>query len=507
MFLWFSCRTPIYLRCAQEATAVEWFRDVQTAKVTDGWLGEGTRIPNTPIYVRNCYKKMRDLLFNEESLRSIDKQTYVVKGTPGIGKTTMLYYLLSECLSEASPFTAVLFATDDGVFVARKRPTGWQTEAFQRGFKVHQNGVGKAIGLVDVAPDGKVKYAEFLDFNSQKPCAVYGLHRLVVVASAGSELSQLIGKNGDGRVPRVLQLPVWRQQEFHSWLQRELPKLSEEDLEAKESELDQNCGLTVPRLAVMYLQGEFEAILQKFIRSMAGRNFAGQELSPKDAHTMVVLRGSRELLDEYEETEGGGSDRVAGDVIGWVSSRVGTAMCTHKHGVIQHLIRDVPRATPYVFEAMALTQAVAKGGLKLKLSDGGDLCLQFGGTRELHGAKTIRDGVLYRPRGDNYPSIDACGIPNGEEAKKFYFIQIATGREHTRIQTRHLERVPVPKDCTGGVVCLRRLRKKSDRAEPLTLNPEPNSTRNPSPSLGNNATLEKIDGVMFIPILVLIMGK
>ena len=100
MFFWFSCRTPIYLR-AQEATAVEWFQEVQTAKVTDGWLGEGTRIPNTPIYVRNCYKKMRDLLFNEESLRNIDKQTYVVKGTPGIGKTTMLYYLPSECLSEA----------------------------------------------------------------------------------------------------------------------------------------------------------------------------------------------------------------------------------------------------------------------------------------------------------------------------------------------------------------------------------------------------------------------
>ena len=43
---------------------------------------------------------------------------------------------------------------------------------------------------------------------------------------------------------------------------------------------------------------------------------------------------------------------------------------------------------------------------------------------------------------------------------------------------------------------LRRLRKKSDRAEPLTLNPEPNSTRNPLPSLGNNATLENIDGVI-----------
>ena len=155
MFFWFSCRTPIYLRCAQEAAAVEWFEDVKTAKVTDGWLGEGTRIPNTPMYVRNRYKKMRDLLFDEESLRDIDNQTYVVKGTPGIGKTTMLYCLLSECLSEASPFTAVLFATDRRVFVARKGSTGWHTEAFQPDCEVHRNGERKAIGLVDIAPRWK----------------------------------------------------------------------------------------------------------------------------------------------------------------------------------------------------------------------------------------------------------------------------------------------------------------------------------------------------------------
>ena len=375
VFFCFSCRTPLYLRCAQEAAAVEWFEDVQTAKVTDGWLGEGTRIPNTPIYVRNCYKKMRDMLFDEESLRNIDKQTYVVKGTPGIGKTTMLYYLLSECLSEASPFTAVLFATDRCWFVARKCPTGWQTEAFQRGSKVHQNGVGKAIGLVDVAPDGKVKYAEFLDFNSQSPCTVYGLHRLVVVASAGSELSQLIGKDGDKEFPHILYLPVWSRAEIHIWIQRECPDVHGLDLDKKEEELYNESGLTVPRLVRSCMKQKFNDELEKFIRSMAGRNFAGQEVSHKDAHTMVVLRGSRELLDDEEETAGGGEDRRAGDAIGWVSSRVETEICSHKHGVIQHLIRDVPRATPYVFEAMALTQAVAKGGLKLKLSDGSNLCL------------------------------------------------------------------------------------------------------------------------------------
>ena len=43
--------------------------------------------------------------------------------------------------------------------------------------------------------------------------------------------------------------------------------------------------------------------------------------------------------------------------------------------------------------------------------------------------------------------------------------------------------------------------------QPLTLNPEPNSMRNPLPLLGNNATLEIIDGVIVIPRIVLIMGK
>ena len=53
-----------------------------------------------------------------------------------------------------------------------------------------------------------------------------------------------------------------------------------------------------------------------------------------------------------------------------------------------------------------------------------------------------------------YPSIDACGIPQVAEVKNFYFIQIATGRQHTRIQLKHLAHIAVPKECVGGVVCL-----------------------------------------------------
>ena len=55
----------------------------------------------------------------------------------------------------------------------------------------------------------------------------------------------------------------------------------------------------------------------------------------------------------------------------------------------------------------------------------------------------------------------------------------------------------------GGIAGLNR---RSSGLQPLTLNPEPNSIRTPSPLLGNNATLEIIDGVMVIPRIVLIMG-
>ena len=176
---------------------------------------------------------------------------------------------------------------------------------------------------------------------------------MVVVDSAGSELGQLIGKNGDVQVPHVLHLPVWRQFEFSLWLTKNSP-------EAEENELERNCGLTVPRLAVVYQQGKFEALLRNFIASTTGRNFAGYELSHKDAHTMVVLRGSRELLGEDEETAGGGEDRQGGDPIGWVSSRVETEMCTKNHEVIQRLIREVPRTAPYVFEAMCLLRPLQR---------------------------------------------------------------------------------------------------------------------------------------------------
>jgi hypothetical protein len=183
------------------------------ASVSDGWLKM-----EPPIYIRPCYEKMAALLTDSESLCNVSKLTYVVKGTPGIGKTTMLSYLVWRCTRHDSPFTVVLFATSTGAFVLRKSGSEWRIESFDEG-NVEVGEVGKAIGLVDISPEGTVmvQNRSVMHVNQQGPCSSYGLHRLVVAASAGAQLGQLIGKDMDGSFPKEMFLPAWQPTHLRQW--------------------------------------------------------------------------------------------------------------------------------------------------------------------------------------------------------------------------------------------------------------------------------------------------
>ena len=103
-------------------------------------------------------------------------------------------------------------------------------------------------------------------------------------------------------------------------------------------------------------------------------------------------------------------------------------------------------------ERLRCCSLVHEAGLQLEGKNSEKLTLRFSERCELWGAKTMRDGVLYRPRGDDYPAIDACGVP--ANSTKFVLMQITTGREHRRIQKCLVEKVPIPKGCKGGVLCL-----------------------------------------------------
>lgn len=389
---------------ASQVTLPEWFNDVLTAKVEGMWFGEGTCIPHAPIYVRPCYVKMKGILFDMTSLLQKERLTYVVKGTPGIGKTTMLFYLLWECVQKESPYKAVLFATNKDNFVARKTSAGcWAMEPFKRGSRVTGSGHGKAIGLVDVNPEGKVEEqgTVIMGFNTQAPCGEFGLHRLVVVSRAGAQLSQLIGKTGDRLAPEVVYLPVWKAEQTHEWVRKcQSPAIQQwEKIEA-------SAGWAVPRLIELYLQSKFAQTLDLFIDRIAGTNTAGKESSAKDAHTMVLLRGSSELMedvpsacpterdDEFQSIlptfQQGGE---AGSVIGFASLQVERRMCALRHSntAMIEMIRLFPKAVAYVFEGLVLDRLVHQDGLQLKGKDDAQmLTLLFSERCELWGAETMK---------------------------------------------------------------------------------------------------------------------
>ena len=456
----------------QVAVSTLWFDDVLTAKVEGAWLGEGMKIPHSPIYVRPCYVKMKGLLFDIGSLTQKERLTYVVRGTPGIGKTTMLFYLLWECMREESPFTAVLFATNKDVFVARKTFAGWAKEAFKRGSRVSSFGGGfgdgRAIGLVDVNPEGEIKEqgTVIMGFNTQAPCSEFGLHRLVVVSSAGAQLSQLIDKTGDKFPPKVVYLPVWKAEQTQAWVFKSHP-----DAIQQWDNIEANAGFAVPRLVELFLYNEFQATLERFMDRIAGKNTLGKKSSSKDAHTMVLLRGSTELMEDIPSACATKNDDEeqsiippfelhgkAGSEIGLASVAVESKIYNLRHdcSAITEMIRLFPKTVAYLFEGLVLNRLVHESGLQLQGKDCA-LTLRFSERCELWGAKTMRDGVLYRPRGDDYPAIDACGVPANEAegtSPKFVLMQITTGREHRRIQKCLVEKVPIPKGCKGGVLCL-----------------------------------------------------
>lgn len=308
-----------------------------------------------------------------------------------------------------------------------------------------------------------------MPFNIEAPCRAYGLQRLVIAASACANLNQLLGREGDGAFPQEWYLPVWGALQTRMWAAVALPGVQLDDEAVREH------GLAVPGLVRLWRDGLFAAALNQFIERFSpervaarrGRGFAG------DALRMVLLQGSEELREDavhsscgagaegsspsnYSVFAGGGHP---GDFMGFASTRA-------EHEVRKLLtcpasinrVVDVTFAlAPHVFEWMVLNAATQAGGLRLTgRSARQDAFLKFSGECELWSATQIKPGLLFRPRGNYYPAIDACGIPaeaSNEFSNKFVLIQATEARERSRIPENVVQRFPVPRGC-NGIVCL-----------------------------------------------------
>lgn len=449
-------------RAEAKQKAQAWFDDLCHATVSNDWI-EG-KFPDGPIYIRPCYRKMETLLF-ENSHTVPPRLTYVITGTPGVGKSTMLYYLLRRCLSANSPYKTVLFANERFQFVARMCDSKWKLEKFSENVA----SVGPAIGLVDVAPDGSVAGTQS-NVKFQDPCGVFGLSRLVLAATVTADL--IFGKDSPAHHTKKLFAPVWQPMHLQKWACKYGIKATEQ--------VAQMCGLNVPRLLVQVQNGTFHTTLRMFVGKIGGKVTAGGEkTAAKDAHTMVLLKHSPELVEDSEHddlNDDGDADdgkvnvqqvedprEDPGSFIGFVSAHVEEcvkALCLTREAcekMLEVLGADV---APYVFERLVVNQmnllTTQDDGLALMDSNQSHvMTLKFSQVCELWGATTIKDSVLYRPRKwrGHDPSIDACGIQVIDGKTTLIFIQITKGSSHDRIQVRHVEKIRVPRRCSA-VLCL-----------------------------------------------------
>ena len=88
-------------------------------------------------------------------------------------------------------------------------------------------------------------------------------------------------------------LPVWKAEQTREWVLK-----SYVHADAMWDNIEANAGFAVPRLVELFLYNEFQATLERFMDRIAGKNTLGKKSSSKDAHTMVLLRGSAELMGD-----------------------------------------------------------------------------------------------------------------------------------------------------------------------------------------------------------------
>ena len=223
---------------------------------------------------------------------------------------------------------------------------------------------GKAIGLLDVTPDGSVKDGRQVvaEVNRQGPGRVYGLRCLVVTDSAGANLGQLTDKDEDGSSPTPLYLPVWQPGSTQPWASTVFT-CTDDYLDTVEPV----CGLVVPCLVTFCAQrGEqrFNDMIRRFIDWVAGVNSADWNSSARDAHTMVILQGSQELIETEEESE---KPPPPGSAIGVVSETVSRELSDliFNAEFFKHVLRIVSKAAACVFEEVVLQKIVTSDGLNV----------------------------------------------------------------------------------------------------------------------------------------------
>ncbi|CAE7440059.1 unnamed protein product, partial [Symbiodinium sp. KB8] len=385
------------------------------------------------IVERQCYTKLC------EHIQQWDEKTgmrLVLSGTPGIGKTTLLYYLLWKFFHGELDYEVVVLG-DVSMLVAilrdgtcRNHETGQQLGMLP-----------KSLGLFDVATDGTVKKGgERL--NNQQANADFRVYHMLVVATPGfgSALKEF-------RKPgaKQLYLPVWGESETKALCT--MSKMSDEAIEGRAN----LCGFAIPRLILNLRRG--------------------QRLTAKDAHTMLVLQSSEVLKedtplsfacfhkkDNDEGVQGQGESLIlAGTKVGFASEFVQTQLFIRmgqSGEQLSNLLRWIPELGRYYFQQRVLNELVGTQGVALSPDRGKESwSLRFERVEAFTCRKMdVSCGVLYRnpPEADRMKSVDGFGW----HGDTLYLLQPTIAKQHYEIVGSHLREIlatPLPHGITKVV--------------------------------------------------------
>ena len=384
------------------------------------------------IVERECYTKFLDFM---KTWRDDDFRC-VVSGTPGIGKTTLIYYLIWLFLADKLDYEwIVLGAATRLIAIAKDGKCN-----------PHRTGdepmLEKSLGLFDIKRDATVAEGQ-KSLNIQDANRHFRACHTVIVATVG--FRAVLGEFWK-TAKSVKYFPTWSPKSSIGL--SNLMGLSDSE---RRKRIDV-CGDSVPRLVHELGLEDLREQVDKFCKAVFGAlNVAEKRTSVKQAHTMLVLQPSPDMKEREcpsfvplltADADDGSAEAKEGETIGLVSTYVRDALfnsmtsCRSDEN-LSNLVQRMPEIVRYYFQD-AVLNAIGRGDATLRNEDASNIVLPFKKQEFRTGAKTCpKPNVLYRhpPQQDRMRSIDGFGCCGDT----LYLLQPTTGQRHTKVISTHIK--------------------------------------------------------------------
>ena len=277
------------------------------------------------IVERECYTNFLDFM---KTWRDDDFRC-VVSGAPGIGKTTLIHYLIWLFLDGRLDYEWIVLGTAERLIAIAKDGK----------CNPHRTGdepmLEKSLGLFDIKPDATVAEGQ-KSLNTQNANRHFRVCHMVIVATVG--FRAVLGEFWKP-AKSVKYFPTWSPKSSIGL--SNLMGLSDSE---RRKRIDV-CGDSVPRLVHEFGLEDLGEQVEKFCKAVFGApNVVDKRAPVKQAHTMLVLQPSLDMKEREcpsfvplltADADDGSAEAKPGEAIGLVSTYVRDGELTNANTSIE----------------------------------------------------------------------------------------------------------------------------------------------------------------------------